>query len=71
MIFRAPPPWHIFPARRIFRLEGFLLSHSILSRFFGAIICRSKIRALGLSFRKKQDIIAMYLVKKESKGFLN
>ncbi len=32
---------------------------------------RFKIRALGLSFRKKQDIIAVYLVKKESKGFLN
>ena len=32
---------------------------------------RFKIRALGLSFRKKQDIIAVYLVTKESKGFLN
>ena len=35
------------------------------------LLPRFKIRALGLSFRKKQDIIAVYLVKKESKGFLN
>ena len=58
--FPSAPPGKPFPLSR--RIPA-LLRLSPPPRF--------KIRALGLSFRKKQDIIAVYLVTKESKGFLN
>lgn len=64
-------------ARRIFFIcpprpgSLFSLSRCIPASLRPSSPPRFKIRALGLSFRKKQDIIAVYLVKKESKGFLN
>lgn len=70
--FFMPPKWRgVFfpsaPAREAF----FPFSRRIPAPLRFSSPPRFKIRALGLSFRKKQDIIAVYLVKKESKGFLN